>query len=544
MTPRQLGPKSGDIPEREADLAIDAARSDLIELRRELAAIGSSRAWRLGHGVAMLGRRALGRHVLTDGAPHAAIARIDRLLGAVPVLRGARPVTAADTAPRSGRAQVTTTAAVLSGGPAVASLVPWPGEWEVAHQAAANAGCAVEVLLPAGAAPGRWSHCLPVPSPARRWHHAALGAATCERVVLLAPGACVPDKRWLAELSARSPLLLPAVALVATRAQIELAGGLDPWREPEAAFADLAGRLGTAEQDHVEAVTFAIVAGTRDATARGGGDLPFADGMARALTAAGCPAVSVSLDGSTRSAARSAPIVVHVRGRQRRMLRGDQRNVLWIISHPDDVGDEECAAYDLVCTASATLADALRRRTACSVLVLEQATDAARFRPAGPRTRDVVFVGNAVGRRRPVVEAIAATDVDLHIWGRGWTGAAARRVRGEHLPDGDLPGVYASARIVLNDTWPDMRAAGILPNRIFDALACGACVVSDDVAGAQGRFGGALRTSDDPLALRAHVLDLLDDPGAALELGLAAGEEARREHGFDARSRTLMAALG
>jgi hypothetical protein len=68
--------------------------------------------------------------------------------------------------------------------------------------------------------------------------------------------------------------------------------------------------------------------------------------------------------------------------------------------------------------------------------------------------------------------------------------------------------------------------------------------VSDDVAGAQGRFGGALRTSNDPIALRAHVLDLLDDPAAALELGLAAAEEVRREHGFDARSRTLMAALG
>jgi spore maturation protein CgeB len=196
-----------------------------------------------------------------------------------------------------------------------------------------------------------------------------------------------------------------------------------------------------------------------------------------------------------------------------------------------------------VCTASATLAHTLRRRTACPVLTLEQATDPVRFRPRGARTRDAVFVGNATGRRRPVVEVIADAGIDLHIWGRGWTGSAARHVRGEYLPDDELPRVYASARVVLNDTWPDMRAAGILPNRVFDALACGACVVSDDVVGAKGRFGGALLTSDDPTVLRSHVLGLLADPSAALELGRAAANTVRREHGFDARARTMLAAL-
>ena len=38
---------------------------------------------------------------------------------------------------------------------------------------------------------------------------------------------------------------------------------------------------------------------------------------------------------------------------------------------------------------------------------------------------------------------------------------------------------YSSAKIVLNDHWPDMRAHGFLSNRLYDALACGAFVISD-----------------------------------------------------------------
>ena len=42
---------------------------------------------------------------------------------------------------------------------------------------------------------------------------------------------------------------------------------------------------------------------------------------------------------------------------------------------------------------------------------------------------------------------------------------------------------------MLADHWDDMREHGFISNRIYDALACGAVVVSDDVAGLDGRFG-------------------------------------------------------
>lgn len=541
-TRRGLSPRNGEIPDRELDLALDAVRTELAELRREVAAIECSRAWRMGHALAGAGYRLRGRRSLTGGAPGAALARIDRLLEALPVLRAGRNTAGATGEGRApDDAERPVVAAAIAAAP-VASLVPWPGEWDVARAAAAGAGCAIETLVPAGAGVHATDRPLPAPAPARRWHAEALAAAACERIVLMAPGARRPAPRWLASLDGKLPVLLAGVGLVATRADIERAGGLARWHETREAFAGLARRLGIANSKEPTA-SVAIVVGTRDQASARGGDLPFAEGMARSLSASGRSSIVLALDDAAQPRARSAQVALHVRGRARRILRGDQLNVLWIISHPDEVNDDECAAYDLVCAAGAPLTEALRRRTACSVLLLEQATDPSRFRPVGPRTRDVVFVGNAVGRTRPVIETIARAGVDLHLWGRGWTGSAARHLRGDHVPHSDLPALYASARVVLNDTWPDMRRAGIVPNRVFDALACGACVVSDSIAGAGGRFGGALRTSADPAGLRAHVLDLLDNPDAASAMGLAAAEQVRREHGFDERARRLLAVL-
>ncbi len=71
----------------------------------------------------------------------------------------------------------------------------------------------------------------------------------------------------------------------------------------------------------------------------------------------------------------------------------------------------------------------------------------------------------------------------------GWTPDLIdpRFVRGESIPNADLGRYYSSAAIVLNDHWDDMRAEGFISNRLYDALACGAFVISDHVEGIASR---------------------------------------------------------
>ena len=47
----------------------------------------------------------------------------------------------------------------------------------------------------------------------------------------------------------------------------------------------------------------------------------------------------------------------------------------------------------------------------------------------------------------------------------------------------------SDAKILLNDHWDDMRENGIISNRIFDALAVGAFIISDDIPEIHELFG-------------------------------------------------------
>jgi spore maturation protein CgeB len=57
-----------------------------------------------------------------------------------------------------------------------------------------------------------------------------------------------------------------------------------------------------------------------------------------------------------------------------------------------------------------------------------------------------------------------------------------------------------------------MREHGYISNRIYDALACGALVLSDDVPGMAERFGDAVATYGSAEQLRELIDRLLADP--------------------------------
>jgi len=49
----------------------------------------------------------------------------------------------------------------------------------------------------------------------------------------------------------------------------------------------------------------------------------------------------------------------------------------------------------------------------------------------------------------------------------------------DYIPNEELPAVYASVGVLLNDHWQTMRERGFVSNRLFDALACGTPVISN-----------------------------------------------------------------
>ena len=212
---------------------------------------------------------------------------------------------------------------------------------------------------------------------------------------------------------------------------------------------------------------------------------------------------------------------------------------LWVISHPDRVTEEEMASYDCVFAASTTW-----KSRDIEVVPLLQASNPARFNPdrAVPGTGErVLFVGSTRTNyrpNRPILKAAIDHGFEPAVYGRGWTDLIdGRFIRGDYLPNDEVGKAYRSAGVVLNDHWEDMAREGFLSNRLFDAVASGASVVSDNAAGLEAVFGDAVVTYVSPGEL-----------GTAIAVARAKTEAAKRadarhihaEHSFDARAHTLL----
>lgn len=275
------------------------------------------------------------------------------------------------------------------------------------------------------------------------------------------------------------------------------------------------------------------------------GDTWFAADLVDALTRAGEEARVVFRGGGTAEAREHDDVVVVLRGLRRFVpRRGSATWLLWVISHPELVEVDEPGQYDGVFAASEHWSRGQSGEFGVPVTPLLQATNPHRFTPdaAEPDTGDdLLFVGSTRGEFRPIVRDSLAAGLDVSVYGVGWQEfLPPERIRGEFIPNAELPAAYAAAGVVLNDHWPDMAAEGFLSNRLFDAAACGSRILTDPAAGLEDVFGDAVRT----LASAPSLLDALTADRAAAfpdrqaRLDLAA--RVARDHSFDARATVLI----
>ena len=246
------------------------------------------------------------------------------------------------------------------------------------------------------------------------------------------------------------------------------------------------------------------------------GDPAVADALRRELRAHGLVVRTVGRDRWGGPVDRAADVTLHLKGRGVAPVADAQTNVVWVMSHPSEVAPGELDAADLVLAGSELLAERYRATTTTPVAVLQQATDARRF-DAGPVdpgvASPVLFVGNTRSVPRPVVLGAVDAGLPLRLVGSGWERYVdPRLVVRDHLPTRELPRWYRSADVVLNDHWDDMARWGLVSNRVFDALACGACVVSDEVPGMGALLADAVVTFRAREDVGPVVRALLDDP--------------------------------
>lgn len=297
--------------------------------------------------------------------------------------------------------------------------------------------------------------------------------------------------------------------------------------------------------DHLRRATVVVRTGAPNRReARNWGDTFYADALVAELRAAGHRAAMQTLDEWESRRGRGFDVSLHLKGRSRCPRSEGQVHAVWVISHPDEVDPNELEVADVAFVASPLLAEHLRERVPHTPIhVLLQATDQRRFRPRTAESQwahDVVFVGNSRFSDRPLVLAAAEADVGLVVHGANWERYLTPGTLGERFVPNDLvPVVYSSAKVVLNDHWGDMRRWGLVSNRVFDALACGACLVSDDVPGLDELFGDAVATAD-PSSVGGTLRELLADPERRARMGRRGSALVLDSHTFQHRIDTLL----
>lgn len=239
-------------------------------------------------------------------------------------------------------------------------------------------------------------------------------------------------------------------------------------------------------------INFAIKIGVPTRQDKGWGDIYYAESLAKTIKGHGHNCVIHYLNEWNQSD-EQVNVVIHIKGLSVYKLKKQNINVIWIINHPELHTIDELNQYDLVLCASQKYYDQIKYKLTVACHYLPQAADENIFderHNSNKKEIDLLFVGNNYefknNRCRSIIDDIIKSnqDFNLHIIGNHWKGFVPDKfLRSEFVEWMQLPQLYGSAKIVLNDHQETMRENGFINNRTYDLAIMNAFQISNYVEG-------------------------------------------------------------
>lgn len=276
------------------------------------------------------------------------------------------------------------------------------------------------------------------------------------------------------------------------------------------------------------------------------GDTYFAEEIKNSLVKLNQKATIVHRDQNLQSFIKHNSVVLTIRGLIPLSIPKETLNIIWIISHPDQITKKEVKKYDAVFAASSIWAQKKSDLWKISINPLLQATNPKVFntkKGMANSNNNFLFVGNTRGQFRKSLKILSKLNLDLRVIGTGWEKfLPSNKITGKFIANDALAIEYREAKVVLADHWEDMSKNGFVSNRLFDAVASGARVISDSVMGIKEIFGSSVVQFNSPEQLIEIVGgNLLDRFGNQTELDSNA-KKIQSEHNFDIRAQKLLEA--
>ena len=221
-------------------------------------------------------------------------------------------------------------------------------------------------------------------------------------------------------------------------------------------------------------------------------------------------------------------------------------NLLWNISHPELITNEEFEKYDIVFISSIKYANKIKKQINTNVKPLLQCTDPNIFFPEPQKENynEILFVGNTRNVYRQIIKDALNTHHDISIYGMGWKRFIDKKyITGHFIRNKDLHKYYSSCKILLNDHWEDMKNEDFPSNRLFDALACGTFIISDKIPSAETLFEGSIITYENTEDLEMKIDYYLNHENERIALSEKGREIVLKNHTFDKRVEEILTSL-
>ncbi len=274
------------------------------------------------------------------------------------------------------------------------------------------------------------------------------------------------------------------------------------------------------------------------------GDLYFARELANSLTKLGHTARVDFRNDLIHPDSAEDDVVLVLRGIERIRPQGGAINLLWIISHPNRISKYELNDFDAVFAASTSWSKKTSKKYGLEISPLLQATNPEKFNPnaSEPDSGDeILFIGNTRNVFRQIIKDCIKAGIEPTIYGKDWNKfVPSKLIEGEFVRNEALASKYRAAGIVLNDHWPDMAREGFLSNRLFDAVASGARVISDDAVGIEKVFGKSVAQYHSPGDLAELCATRSRDIWGTAEEIVTRAYQIGIDHSFDARVVSLL----
>lgn len=218
-------------------------------------------------------------------------------------------------------------------------------------------------------------------------------------------------------------------------------------------------------------------------------------------------------------------------------------NIMWNISHPDDISNNEYNEFDAVFVSSQKYAYSLKNEVKTFVAPLMQCTDSDVFGvPVGDGdASEILFVGNSRMVKRKIIMDVIPPKYELSVYGSNWENLIdSKYIKGTSIDNSELVRYYHNSKILLNDHWDDMREHGYVSNRLFDGLAAGAFIISDYMPEIDEVFGGSVVTYKDKKDLKDKIDYYMNNPEERAKLVEKGRKLVLDNHTFKNRTDTII----